>query len=222
MDPNAQDRVQDLLNKLQAPIDNIETVLAYLTAPLDNIGLLPPLFRKFNLLPLPAGTVKVSRHIPQFQRVILQHIVSTWDTLLQEKKATALLGQFFCPDSMSNASSAAGQVAISAYSTLLSTSPLSPHAIQILEQLSVHYPVDRVYIAVVGREGSDKQAKEREWGDCVTNLVKLPGKVANALGLEGTTPAGLENAEFFNRMAVRVELLISTLASESNSKGTCI
>lgn len=123
---------------------------------------------------------------------------------------------------MSNASSVAGEVAMSAYSTLLSTSLLSPHAIQILEKLSVHYPVDRLYIAVVCSEGSDNLAKEREWGDCVTNLVKIPGKVANALGLEREIPAGLENATFFNRMAVRSEALISILAPGTKFKGACI
>jgi hypothetical protein len=91
---------------------------------------------------------------------------------------------------MSNVSSAAGQVATSAYSTLLSTSPLSPPAIQIPEKLSADYPVDRLYIAVVRSEGSDNLAKEQEWGDCVTNLVRVPGKFANALGLEGEIPAG--------------------------------
>jgi telomere length regulation protein len=123
---------------------------------------------------------------------------------------------------MSNASGAAGQVAISAYSILLSTLPLSPHAIHILDKLSVHYTVDRLYIAAVRSKGSDKLAKEREWGDCVTNLVKVPGKVANALGLEGEIPAGLESATFFNKMAMRSEALISTLASGKKFKGACI
>ena len=222
-----QDEVHDLLSKLQAPIESIEALLTYLAAPLDNIGLLPPVFRKFNTQPLPSGAFKISRHLSQFQRILLQEVVLTWESHLAEKKAALLVDQYFCPDAFSNASSAAGQVSIVAYSTLLSAPKQlsSRYGLRILEILTVQYPVDRIYTAVFdsGMSGLDDQVKEVVWGDCVSNLVKVPGKVANvtSVGAEGgiILPTGLENGTFFNRLAVRVESLISGLALGKRPSG---
>ncbi|KAJ2917584.1 hypothetical protein MD484_g2776, partial [Candolleomyces efflorescens] len=163
-----QDELHDLLSKLQAPIESIEALLAYLAAPLDNIGLLPPVFRKFNTQPLPSGAFKISRHLSQFQRILLQEVVLTWESHLAEKKAALLVDQYFCPDAFSNASSAAGQVSIVAYSTLLSAPKQlsSRYGLRILELLTVQYPVDRIYTAVFdsGMSGLDDQSGELDLG----------------------------------------------------------
>ncbi|TFK26384.1 telomeric DNA binding protein [Coprinopsis marcescibilis] len=216
MTSSHSDDLQDLLNKLQAPVSDIETLFAYLTLPLENLGLLPPLFRKYIGQPLPPGSFKLSRHLSQFQRAILDHIQPTWGSTLQQHKAGILLDQYFCPDLFSNAFPVAAEVAIVAFSTLLS-SRLTAYAIRILERLVTEYPIDRVFAAVTSRPG-DTQVRELAWNDYVRNLVKVPSKVANAVGADGTVPEGLENGVYFNRLAERVEALISTLSKQKKGR----
>ena len=222
MTSNPQDEVNDLLSKLQAPIDRVETLLSYLSSTLDNISLLPPIFRRFLQQPLPRGAVNIARHIPLFQRILLQIVLPTWDDAIKEKKATALVDQFFCPDAISNASPQAGELAILAYSTILSVSPLPEYAMRMLQDLSSQYSVDRLLRAVHQRKDLDRQGKERLWADCVTNLVKVPGKVANAFGADGkgiNIPEGLENGSFFEGLSMRVERLIEDVSRDGNTNG---
>ncbi|KAF6764869.1 telomeric DNA binding protein [Ephemerocybe angulata] len=206
MSSNTQDEVQDLLSKLQAPIENVDTLLAYLSAPLDSIGLLPPVYRRFNVHPLPSGIRVLCQDLSTYLAVPTRHPAAHrtdmgCDSAREEGPASA--GPIFL-----------GRGGSRGVFDLVSTSPLSPYALRVLGELSIQYPVDRLYTAiVVSRDDLDGPEKERVWGDCVSNLVNVPAKVANSVGLEGMIPRVLENATFFNRLAVRVESLVSSLAT---------
>lgn len=214
---NASVNVREVINQLQAPVSDIQTLLALLSGPLDCLGLLPPQFRRYNVQPLPYGAVTVSRHIPLLQRALLEHVAPTWDTAIVEENATPLLEQYLCPDSFSFASSAAGDVALLAYSTIMTIQPLTEYAIRVLARLSVEYPVDRLYPAVFPGGGTTSR-RELGWEDCVRNLAMVPGKVANAVGGKG--PPALEHGTYFNNFCVRCECLISSLSIKP-SKGVC-
>ncbi|KAH6918883.1 telomeric DNA binding protein [Coprinopsis sp. MPI-PUGE-AT-0042] len=215
MDADHLDEVQDLLNKIQAPIENMETVLAYLAAPLDDIGLLPPLYKRYNLEPLRKGSVNVTRHLARFQRAILQHVLPVWDDALGRRKALILVDQYFCPDLFSNALPISGDVALVAYSTLLS-STLSSYAIGLLERLSNEYPIDRLHYAVY--TGNHTQAQDVAWNDCIRNFVMVPAKVANTAGMERTIPPLLENGVYFNALAARFEKLVEKLSEDPQTR----
>jgi len=210
-------QIQDILEQLRAQVADLQILLNLLTSPLESLGLLPPQFRRHSNQSLLPGTLNIKKHIPQLQRVLLQNIVPTWDILLAENNATSLLDQYFCPDSFSNALPAAGEIAILAYSTLVS-SQMTEYALRLLERLSVEYPVDRLHTAAFARADLDKAAKDVGWEDCVRDLCMVPAKVANSLGVTGDIPLGLENGVYFNNLSVRCEQLICTLSGKS-SKG---
>ena len=210
-------QIQNILEQLRAQVADLQTLLKLLAGPLDCLGLLPPQFRHHNAQPLLPGTLNIKKHIPQLQRVLLQNIIPTWETILAENNATLLLDQYFCPDSFSNALPAAGEIAILAYSTLLS-SQITEYALRFLEHLSAEYPVDRLHTAAFARTDLDKFVKDVGWEDCVRDLCMVPAKVANSLGVAGDIPLGLENGVYFNNLSVRCEQLIYTLSGKS-SKG---
>ena len=212
-------QIQNILEQLRAQVSDLQTLLNLLTAPLDSLGLLPPQFRRYNVQPILPGTLNIKKHIPQLQRVLLQNIVPTWDTLLAENNVTLLLDQYFCPDSFSNALSAAGEIAILAYSTLVS-SQMTEYPLRLLERLSVEYPVDRLHTAAFAHIDLDKVVRDVEWEDCVRDLCMVPAKVANSLGATRDIPLGLENGVYFNNLSVRCEQLIFTLSAKPSSKGT--
>jgi telomere length regulation protein len=214
---DSRTQIQNVLEQLRAQVSDLQTLLNLLTGPLDSLGLLPPQFRHHNAQPLPPGTLNIKKHIPQLQRVLLQNIIPTWDTLLAENNATLLLDQYFCPDSFSNALPASGEIAILAYSTLVS-SQMTGYALRLLERLSVEYPVDRLHTAAFARADLDKTVKDIRWEDCVRDLCMVPAKVANSLGVTGDIPLGLENGVYFNNLSMRGEQLVSTLSGKS-SKG---
>ena len=209
-------QLQDVLEQLRAQVSDLQTLLNLLTGPLDSLGLLPPQFRRHNTRPLPPGTLHIQKHIPQFQRVLLQYVIPTWDTLLAENHATLLLDQYFCPDSFSNALPAAGEIAIVAYSTLVS-SQITKYTLYLLERLSVEYPVDRLHTAVFARTDLDKSVKDVGWEDCVRDLCMVPAKISNSLGIMGDIPLGLENGVYFNNLSVRCEQLIFTLSGKPSN-----
>jgi len=208
--------VQDLLNQLRAQIQDLPTLLTLITPPLSAINLLPPQFRSYNTRPL--GTFNLHKHIPQLQRAILTHVAPVWEEALVSEGANALLDQYFCPDSFSNAQPVAGEVAMLAYSTLMSSpsDALTDYAIRILQRLVVEYPVDRLYTAVYSSSQKDKLMRGVLWEDCVKNICMVPGKVANARGT-GDVPPMLENGAYFNNLSIRCEVLIFSLSSSSGT-----
>lgn len=226
MDTDARVPFQQLLEELQAPIADLDSLLTLLSAPLDALGLLPPRFRSYNTRPLPSSRLNVSKYIPQIQRVLLTHVVPTWDTLLAESNATSLLEQYFCPDSFSNALSSAGEVAIDAYATLimfiLPAAPQISFVLWLLERLALEYPIDRLYTAVfvVKEFNVSDSGMNLRWEDCIKNLVAIPARVGNALGVAGKTdkvPSVLENAHYFNHLSSRCERLIFELSKPSSA-----
>ncbi|KAJ7470566.1 telomere length regulation protein-domain-containing protein [Mycena latifolia] len=200
-------QVEEVISRLQTALSDLSTVLALLCGPLDCIGLLPPQFRRYNIEPLPSGAVNISRHVPAFQREILQHIGPTWESALTEKGAAPLLEQYFCPDAFSFASPVAGDVTLLAYSTILST-PLTEYSIRLLVKLSERYPVDRLHAAVFSSEHSAKHILE--WEDCVRNIAAVPARVANSL--QGNKiPPQLEHGFYFSAVCKRCECAIAAL-----------
>lgn len=209
---NALSQIRDVIDRLQRPIPDLSNLLALLSSPLDCLGLLPPQFRGYNTEPLPDGAVIIAKHIPAIQRALLEHVVPTWDAVLEEQHAMLLLKQYFCPDSFSYTSQAAGDVVLLAYSTILSQ-PLTEFAIKMLARLATEYPLDRLHVAVFGTKRDQGSRRMVAWEDCVRNVTVVPGKVANALaGKEA--PSGLEHGAYFNSLCARCEHLIASLATQ--------
>lgn len=213
---NTQGLARDVIDQLQRPIFDISTLLGLLSGPLDSLGLLPPQFGRYNNAQLPQGAISVSRHVPSIQRALLEHIVPTWDTALVDENATLLLEQYFCPDSFSFASPMAGEVALLAYSTILSQ-PLTVYAIHLLARLTAEYPVDRLHTAIFSRKTRD-QEQMLAWEDCIRNVVVVPGKVANMTAGKIPIPPLLEHGTYYDNVCVRCESLIFSLSSKG-SKG---
>ncbi|KAF9466374.1 telomere length regulation protein-domain-containing protein [Collybia nuda] len=207
-------QIRDVIDRLQRPVHDLQTVLALLSSPLGCLGLLPPQFRSLNIEPLADGSVVNDKHIPILQRTLLQHIAPTWGTVLGENHATLLLEQYFCPDSFSFASRAAGDVVLIAYSTILSQ-PLTEFAIKMLERLAKEYPLDRLYTAVFDTRRGPESKRMVQWEDCVRDITAVPGKVANALAGEGV-PSLLEHGVYFNNLCVRCEQLIHSLSTQQD------
>ncbi|PBK77934.1 hypothetical protein ARMSODRAFT_14329 [Armillaria solidipes] len=199
---------RDVVKQLRLPVGDITTLLALLSAPLDCLGLLPPTLRKYNINPLPDDTTQVLRHIPTIQKTILQYIFPTWEAALAKINATSILEQYFCPDSFSYALSSSGDVALFAYSTILSV-PLSAYSIRLLERLTKEYPVDRLHRAIFS--GGSTSKKDVLWEDCIRNLAAVPAKVANFSGTD-PIPSSLEQGNYFTSLSVRCEALIFSLA----------
>ncbi|KAF7363275.1 Telomere-reg-2 domain-containing protein [Mycena sanguinolenta] len=203
-------QVEEVINRLQTAVSDLSTVLGLLCSPLDCIGLLPPQFRQYNVEPLSPGVVNISRHIPTLQRVILQHIGPTWESALAEKNAVPLLEQYFCPDTFSFASTAAGDVIVLAYSTILSL-PLTDYSIRLLVKLSERYPIDRLHAAVFSQHAHNAK-RILGWEDSVRNIAAVPARVANSLQGKDIPPA-LEHGSYFNAVCVRCECLIASLSA---------
>ncbi|GLB35344.1 putative telomere length regulation protein [Lyophyllum shimeji] len=211
---DAQAQVRDVIDALQRPVPDLPTLLVLLSAPLDSLGLLPPQFRRYNTTPLPRGSVGVHKHIPSFQRVLLEHIAPTWDTILAEENATPLLDQYFCPDSFSYASPVAGDVALLAYSTITAQA-LTTYAIYLLTRLASEYPIDRLHSAVFSWNSEQPSNRMVVWEDCVRSVMAVPAKVSNAIAGAGDVPPLLEHGTYYNNVCVRTESLISVLSGAS-------
>ncbi|KAK7015025.1 telomere-reg-2 domain-containing protein [Favolaschia claudopus] len=204
--------VEELVRQLQTPVSDLSTLLALLCSPLHSLRLLPPQFSRYNVQPLSPGSVNISRHIPAFQRAILQHIGPTWESALAEEDAAPLLEQYFCPDVFSFASVAAGDVTVLAYSTILSL-PLTDYSIRLLVRLSERYPIDRLYAAVLSQNVQDAR-RIREWEDCVRNIGAVPARVANALQGKSIPPQ-LEHGAYFNAVCKCSEHMVASFTASA-------
>ncbi|PCH38376.1 hypothetical protein WOLCODRAFT_130856 [Wolfiporia cocos MD-104 SS10] len=210
-------QIRDTIARLRSPIPAESTLYQLLCAPLACLGLLPPRFRHHADLAIPSDQFSISRHIPLFQSALLEHVIPAWEPVLVREDSYVLVEQYFCPDAISFASPAAGQVAVHAYSTILS-SPLTELSIRLLVKLVEAYPIDVLHTVVFRQQSSNTAGKQIvAWEDCVRNLAAIPGKVANAAGPRGDIPSELEQGQYFNRLSVRCDCLISTL-SKSHSR----
>ena len=77
--------VWETINRLHNAVQELPELLCLLTAPLETLGLLPPQYTRYNTNPLPAGSVRISKHLPPLQRVLLEHVIPVWESSLKEK-----------------------------------------------------------------------------------------------------------------------------------------
>ena len=210
MSPNRQAVLRDVLSQLQTQITEIRTLLPLLCLPLARANLLPPQFRRFNSLLSEdvAADSDVTRVFPLIQRTLLQSILPTWESLLEEEGCSTLTLQYFCPDAFSNASASAGDVALYAYSTILSL-PLHQRSVDLLLKLTKEYPIDRLFHGVYTIR--DPARRSVAWDDCLRNIFAAPTKIANAFEGQGI-PTDLCLPDYYNNLSVRIELLVHALS----------
>ena len=213
---DTSNQVREVIKRLQSPIPDLSALLSLLCGLLDSLGLLPPQYSKYNDNPLPKGALNLTRHILPLQRVLLEHVFPVWESALEEEKKVSLLNQFFCPDSFSFMSVVAGDIAVLAYSSILSL-PLTTYSINLLAHLSTEYPVDRLHAAVFSSQALQKHSPVI-WQDCLRNVISVPGKVANAIGTDTSAPLELEHRVYFDNVSVRCEFLISTLSTSLEAR----
>ncbi|KAI0747877.1 telomeric DNA binding protein [Daedaleopsis nitida] len=206
-------QIRDTIARLQSSIQDLETLLPLLAAPLACLGLLPPRFGQYNISPLSSGQVDCARHIPLLQRALLEHIIPTWESILRQEHKYDLIEQYFCPDVISFASPAAGQVALYAYSTILSLQ-LRDASVSLLARLCKAYPIEVLHSVLYPSTGRTVASPRHSvsWEDCVRNLIAIPTKVANYTEGKSTSHV-LEYGTYFADMCMRTEILIYTSSS---------
>ncbi|KAG1754283.1 telomere length regulation protein-domain-containing protein [Suillus lakei] len=211
MEDDTLAQIKSVVDSLQSPIADLQTLLSLLCRPLDCIGL-PPQYRRFNLEPLQGSRVlDIAKALPPIQRVLVEYVLPTWSTVLADEGHLSLADQYFCPDAFSFALSAAGDVVLCAYSTLLS-SVLTEESIRLLAKLSTQYPIDRLHTAAFS--GNDLSARKSvRWDDCLRNL--------SALACE-TMPPELELAPYFNGLSSGTERLVFTLSRPPQDRITSV
>lgn len=212
-------QIRETISRLQLPVQNVQTLLALVTAPLHCLGLLSPQYARYNASPSLANQALVLKHISVLQRSLLEHIIPVWESALKEDHNFGLIEQYFCPDSFSFTSPAAGEVALSAYSVILSL-PLTDYSIHFLVRLAKAYPIDVLRETVFSGPSRAPQSRGAiSWEDCVKDVVAIPPKVANALGARGASvPTELEQRPYFNHLSIRCERMIFKM-SEKYSRG---
>lgn len=210
-------QIRDVIQRLQSPVQDSATLYALLAAPLDKLGILPPRFRTFLSNAPMIDTISLSKHIPPLQRALLEHVLSVWGPTLDQEDSYLLVQQYFAPDLFFSGTYNARQIAVYAYSTILSL-PLTEHSVRLLVQLSKLYPVDVIWDTLVHakkRAGEGKRIVT--WEDCVRDICAVPAKVANAYGAHlksSTVPSELEPATYFNAICTRFEVVLSSLSSK--------
>ncbi|KAH7886252.1 telomere length regulation protein-domain-containing protein [Phlebopus sp. FC_14] len=202
--------LQGVIQQLQSPIADLHTLLGLLCLPLDKAGLLSPQYSELNSLSVHGTTTPHAiKFFPLIQRILLESVLPTWEGVLEEEKYSPLATQYFCPDAFLNASPSAGDVALYAYSTILSLR-LHQRCITLLVKLAKEYPIDRLFKAVVSIP--DQARRSVAWDDCLRNIFAVPSKVANALAGRAIPPE-LEVANYFNNLSIRFECLLHDLSN---------
>jgi telomere length regulation protein len=216
---DSSNQMRNVINKLQSHISDLPTLLALLSGPLDCIGLLPPHYRQYNTAPLHSDAFHASRHLPPLQRALLEHVIPNWEPNLSREKLMPLVEQWFIPDAFSYATSAAGEVAVHAYSSILSL-PFTPYSMNLLARLTKTYPLDRLHTSVFSPVNNDASSRQTllTWEDVVKCVLSIPTKVANALGGKGEIPKELELGPYFAHLSLRCEALLWKL-SQGHPKG---
>lgn len=215
-DANALEIINEAISRLQTPISSAEELLPLLTAPLDALGLLQPAFYQYNTRPFdpsPKCSLSMVKHIPKLQSALLSTVIPAWETVLREQRQVDLLYQCFCPDSFFAATQNAGEVALSAYSAILSK-PLCGFSVDVLKKQCRLYPIDRVHTVIFGKESKiAKHTKLSAWEDALRSIFAIPAKVANYFQ-SSEVPKELNHYKFFTSLSVRVEsLVVSTTES---------
>jgi telomere length regulation protein len=208
-------QVRDVINKLQSPVSDLPILLALISSLLDCIGLLPPHYRSYNTNPLNSVAFNTQRHLPPLQRALLEHVIPTWEPALLRENLTPLVEQWFIPDAFSFASSAAGEVTVHAYKSILSL-PFTPYSMNLLARLTKAYPLDRLHMSVFSHPNQDSSSRQTilAWEDVVKSILSVPARVANSLEGKGEPPKDLEQGLYFDNLCVRCEALLWKLSQE--------
>ncbi|KAI0670628.1 telomeric DNA binding protein [Trametes maxima] len=208
-------QIREVIARLQTPVSDLPTLLSLLAAPLASIGLLPPRFRKFDTSPISSGAFNIAKYAPLIQRALLEHVILVWEPVLVEQDAYHLIEQYFCPDAMSFASPVARQLALYAYSTILSLA-LTEQSICLLAKLVKAYPIDILHFILSSARDHGASARHGiSWEDCVRDVISVPAKVANYMETRRDIPSQLEYGLYFTNVSTRVEYLIYTSRAES-------
>lgn len=207
-------QIREVISRLQSPIPDLSTLLSLLAAPLASTGVLPPRFRIHNTSPIPSHALNVPRHAPLLQRALLEHVIPVWEPELLQEDAYELVEQYFCPDAMTFASPPARQLALYAYSTLLSM-PMKDYSVRLLAKLAKAYPIDVLHtILFSGDSGVSYGRHSMTWEDCVRNVLAVPAKVANYMEERRDLPPPLEYGPFFADVSIRTEQLLYASQAE--------
>ena len=209
---SAYSQIREIIERLRSPIQDLPTLYALLTPPLAYLNILPPQFYRYSENPLPEHGLNLAKNVPLLQRALLEHVLPAWGPLLDQEDAFLIVQQYFAPDLFSFVGSTACEIAVFAYSTVLSL-PLTEYSIRLLVVLVKHYHVDVLWNTIVrGRRGSGLNKHVVSWEDCVKDLCSVPSKVANAYGvhLKGINfPRELEFGTYFSDMSIRFDALLS-------------
>ncbi|KAL5536155.1 TEL2 [Sanghuangporus sanghuang] len=209
---DASVQIREMIARLQSPVSDISELLSLLSGPLDIIGLLPPVFRKFSNSDLSSAVrdvFQIAKHIPPIQNAILESIAPTWEKTLQEQGYNSILYQYFSPDTFSSSFRASGDVALLAYTYVLSL-PLTQFSVEVLQRLARQYPIDRLHSVVYSRGSSvPPHKKSLTWEEVVQCVVSLPVKVANKSDVL-EIPPGLEPREYYSSLCTRFEILVAS------------
>ena len=210
-------QIRDVIHRLQSPVQDLPSLYALLVAPLGNLGFLPPQFYNHQSSAVLVNAISIPKQIPPLQRALLEHIVPVWGHTLDQENSFALIQQYFAPDLFFSGNANARQIAVYAYSTILSL-PLTEHSVRLLVQLSKLYPVDVLWDTLIHakrKAGSGKWSVT--WEDCVRDVCAVPAKVANFFGAQhrsSTIPPELEPAAYLNRVCTRLDAVVSSLTSK--------
>ncbi|KAI0336269.1 telomeric DNA binding protein [Cubamyces sp. BRFM 1775] len=211
-------QIREVISRLQSPISDLQTLLSLLATPLASIGLLPPRFRNYEDSSIPPGAFNIPRHAPPLQRALLEHVLPTWERVLVQENAYTLIEQYFCPDAMSFASPSARQIALYAYSTILST-PLQDYSVHLLAKLVKGYPIDVLHSILLPHSSQVPSGRHSiSWEDCVRNVVAVPAKVANYMGERRDIPPMLEHGPYYTDVSIRMEHLIFVSRTERSQE----
>ncbi|KAH9901137.1 telomeric DNA binding protein [Cubamyces lactineus] len=211
-------QIRETISRLQSPISDLQTLLPLLATPLASIGLLPPRFRKYEDSSISPGVFDIPRYAPLYQRALLEHVLPAWERMLLQENAYTLIEQYFCPDAMSFASPSARQIALYAYSTILST-PLQDYSVRLLAKLVKGYPIDVLHAILFSSSNTVPSGRHSiSWEDCVRNVIAVPAKVANYMGERRDVPSVLEHGPYLTDVSIRTEHLVFVSRTERSQE----
>lgn len=159
--------VQDSLVRLRQPLSSLQELEDLLVAPLLSLKLLDSCPATAARLDKPPN----ARQLATLQSTILAHVCPAWEN------QTPLIDSYFIPfraDMMGNSNNS--DLILSALN-ILTTTPLSPFAIRLLDKLITSYSLDIFWDVCHVSSTQD----ELKWNSVVRSWMSIPGKVANAL-----------------------------------------
>jgi hypothetical protein len=163
--------VQDIITQLRQPIPTIQELESLLLPPLVSLRL--PVRSSTDCVRLAAPPS--ARQIATLQATILAYVCPTWED------QSPLIKYYFCPPrSESAGNSGPGVDAIVLGALLaLTTPPLLPCTVRLLEQFVRAYSLDKIWDIL--QSDNYKKTGETRWDEALRAWISIPGKVANAV-----------------------------------------